>query len=574
MQKNVNEVHSLAALAVFRELYDTQNDIYGVISKFLTGIIISKKLTSFNLTQITNILNDSYEFGIPEAVIRTSLNRLKFLHKVHYDYQVKDFASVELSSDFKEMFSDITKDNNSILDDLVVYINKKSNAKLTTSEEDNLKHAFYSYLLDKSNGQAYRELISAFIVENQNNADFKIQLNKIHEGIILYTGLMYTNNINEIGTWKTDFTIYLDTEILFSYAGYNGELFKSQFDELHNYIKEINARAKKPLITLRYFQSIKNEIEGFFTKAEYIVSGQGSISPDATAMYSILKNCVTKSDVIEKKSDFYHLLEISGIREEYIEKNIDDADFEFNILDEGIVKQISAELNTNILEYLDNLNTVSLKRKHRNANSFDKVGFIFLTGNSKTLSIAWHNLVKRDGFVPLATSLHFCINKFWFLLNKGFGDNSFPKSLNVLNRAQIILCKELNSSLKDKYAQIKKQFDSGELDEDQVKARILYLRNNVRKPEEINADDVSAILDVMSEDSLTKFSRMQEYERRKSDMIQNENENLKEQLVKAKDEIVSAKIEKENMASLMTQELIDSKEKQLDLASKLLHKRG
>ncbi|RZB34659.1 MAG: hypothetical protein SRB1_00427 [Desulfobacteraceae bacterium Eth-SRB1] len=52
MQDIKKESQLLASLAVFRERYDSQKDIYGIISEFLNKIITSQGKHSFNLTEI------------------------------------------------------------------------------------------------------------------------------------------------------------------------------------------------------------------------------------------------------------------------------------------------------------------------------------------------------------------------------------------------------------------------------------------------------------------------------------------------------------------------------------------
>ena len=88
MDKIKEESRYLASLAVFREFYNNQKDIYGVISEFLNGVITSNKKYKFNLTEIKNLLNKTFEFDIPEAVIHTSLKRLSYLTLAQGTYSV------------------------------------------------------------------------------------------------------------------------------------------------------------------------------------------------------------------------------------------------------------------------------------------------------------------------------------------------------------------------------------------------------------------------------------------------------------------------------------------------------
>lgn len=60
----------------------------------------------------------------------------------------------------------------------------------------------------------------------------------------MLSGINYSN-LAEIGTWQTNLTIYLDTEILFHFAGYNGKIYKSLFEDFFTYVNEINGQARK-----------------------------------------------------------------------------------------------------------------------------------------------------------------------------------------------------------------------------------------------------------------------------------------------------------------------------------------
>ncbi|HNE05596.1 MAG TPA: hypothetical protein PLT08_13805 [Anaerolineales bacterium] len=75
--KNVKEESKLlASLTVFRELYDKQKDVYGVIAEFLKEVIVKNGKRKFNTTEITNLLNNSFDFSLPEAVVNTAIKRL------------------------------------------------------------------------------------------------------------------------------------------------------------------------------------------------------------------------------------------------------------------------------------------------------------------------------------------------------------------------------------------------------------------------------------------------------------------------------------------------------------------
>lgn len=95
MTETLEESKCLASLAVFRELYNSEQDVYGIISEFLIEIILSNAKHSFNLTEITHLLNNTYDFSIPEAVVRTSLNRIKSLNKEDGAYTLGNFTKLK-----------------------------------------------------------------------------------------------------------------------------------------------------------------------------------------------------------------------------------------------------------------------------------------------------------------------------------------------------------------------------------------------------------------------------------------------------------------------------------------------
>ena len=68
----------LASIVLFRGLYDNNKDIYDVLSEFIRATILLNMKWSFNSTEITLDLENTFGFNIPEAVIKSCLkNRLQ-----------------------------------------------------------------------------------------------------------------------------------------------------------------------------------------------------------------------------------------------------------------------------------------------------------------------------------------------------------------------------------------------------------------------------------------------------------------------------------------------------------------
>ena len=266
------QITSLASLAVFRELYNKQTDIYGIISEFLNDVISSHGKYTFTLTEITNLLNQSFGFSIPEAVIGTSLGRINHINKEPDSYVV-DKNLYQENKDISELKQIQIQNSNLIVENLFSFISQEKNIELGENEKEQIVQSFCSFLMDGTSGEEYSGYVSGFIIANDQNETFRNNLAKIREGVILYSGLTHNTKLNEVGSWKTELNIFLDTEMLFHFAGYNGVLFKSIFDDFFNYVTEINNTGKKKLIRLKYFTEVRERIERFFTKAEYIVKG-------------------------------------------------------------------------------------------------------------------------------------------------------------------------------------------------------------------------------------------------------------------------------------------------------------
>ena len=138
----------------------------------------------------------------------------------------------------------------------------------------------------------------------------------------MYAGIQYNDNINETGSWKDDYTIYVEQEILFHMAGYNGVLYQQLFQDFMGLVEEINRKAHKQLIKIKYFDSVRFEIESYFNNAERIVDGKETLDCSKIAMTTIVQGCENKSDVIAKKCAFFDLMKKKQIINQIINRKI------------------------------------------------------------------------------------------------------------------------------------------------------------------------------------------------------------------------------------------------------------
>jgi len=529
----MKEYNLLASIALFKTLYDNDKDIYDVLSDFIKAAIYFSKKWQFTSTDINILLDDIFEFKIPEAVVKTTLRkRLKKSGHLSLNNGLYTVVSEELRNDNKiyEAFHKKRESQNQIIGKLIEYIDKIENKILGDAEKELIKNNFCSYLMDNSYIGKYSDNISAFILQHQNDSKFKNELNSIKEGVILYSGIQYSSDLNTLGGWNTELAIYLDTEHLFNALGYNGIIYKDIFNDFYKLVSEINRNSLrkqgKKLIQLKYFEENKEEIDNFFYVAELIIEGKKTLNPSKIAMQAVLDGCVTKSDVIAKKAKFYQALKSKGIVEE--RKKEFYSDKELNIEDKEIIKELTELFKERNKEFDENefyhflklFTKINVFRKGKNNVGFERIGYIFLTGNNLALFISHHKSVKnRESDIPFATDIDFVTNKFWFKLNKGFSSKkSLPKSFDIITKAQIVLSSQINNIVADEYGMLKNKFKNGEITEEEAIAYNYELKRKSKRPEEIIPELIDeSVLFLNSENYIEDYLREQSILRKRAE---------------------------------------------------------
>ncbi len=524
MQKIDSSKKSLASLAVFRVLYDKDHDVFSVIKDFLSQIIHDKQLYSFTLKEITIFLNDTYDFSIPEAVVKTCLKRLQL--SVKNGCYAVDHKCFTINKEVISSQKVIEKNNEEVISLLFEYVESVKKRTLSEDEKRILISSFARFLLEGSSHE-HDEEISAFLITHNNNVDFKEKISTIREGVLLYEGIKYSNNLNNFKSLSSELTIFIETEILFHLAGFNGEVFQSLWSDFFGYVKEINRNSKSKKIHLRYFIETKNEIERFFNSAEEIVQKKKIIDPSKTAMLSIVNGCSSKSEVTTKKVAFFNQLDKLKIKQDDNRDYFQNSNHDFNIINSELLSKEEINDNRDILKML---NKVSILRKNSCNESFENIGFILLSGNSNSIKLAWNESIKSKGQVPLATTLDFLISKFWFKLNKGFGLNNYPRSFDLITKAQIVLSNRLNNAVNTTYDDLKKQYENKEISDEMVEGCLVELRKDTRKPEEITNECLDDVLHNISFSSVERCIEKQKILKEKVENTEKENTNLKAQL--------------------------------------------
>ena len=547
MERISDKRKCMAALAVFRQLYDSRKNIYKIISEFVKHIITKHGLKSFELQEIKNLLCQEYGFDIPSAVLRSSLKSLKNITSSSSGNFIvsKEFVQDKENEEFSKISNEAEEKNQRIIDSLISYVSEKQGS-LSDSEKEKLSKAFCVYIIDDTTNVEYKDLISSFLLINEENDEFIHQLNQIKQGIIIYIGLTYNVDRNSVDSIDRSLNIYLETEILFSMVGYNGILYQQLFNEFYMQIAEINKRANKTLVRLFYFIDTQKEIESFFSAAEHIVRGEMTLDPSNSAMNLIVNGCSKPYEISSKKTDFYSQLKENGVELDNQERYYDRDNQQYNIDYNGVLSSpdFVAENDEDVNRCLSLLNYISIKRGGKDQKYFRNIGHILLTGNNLTFKISSSPCIKKEKTVPLATSLGYLTERFWLSLNKGMSNSMNLRSFNIITKAQIVLSSSLSESIGKIYKELLDEDKEGKFDSERNKQDLADLHSKIVLPENIKSENEDSYLKTISLTDISTFRAEQELQREalknESEAIKIENESIKthsEAIQKEKEEV-------------------------------------
>lgn len=568
---------SLAAVTVMRELYDTGKDIYDVLANYLKLLIINEHMNDFSSAEITEKINRNNSFKLNESVVKTALKRLN-INRNHgiYTVDISFFDNEKVN-----ILDNQIKQNQVLLENLYDFIQTESSEILTKEKKEIVQKQFYSYLLNEDTSDEYSLLISKYIMKSSIDDKYMSIINRIKEGYLIYEGICYSTDLSNLGKWTIELNIYLEQEILFYIAGYNGEIHKSLYQQLLDYIEEINSsnKSRKKYIKLYYTQDVKEEIEAYFRGAERAFEKGEIINPAKKPMLHILKDVRTKSDIQTKKVQFYNLLSGHGIllkefdfftqeNQEY--SRVDNDVYQYN------VKNIEADReNDYIMKCTDKVNQIEILRQNRNVGLKD-IKHILLTANGTILKCAYSKYAYQSGEVPKATILDFLLNKFWFELNKGFGKGVSPKTIDMVSRARMVLSLLTTNKISKAYDDIKNKYENGEVTQKEVASIISELRTHSKTPDEINnenlAEDISFLNDFDINRQIEDLKREElarEADQKKIVFLESQLEKMKIEKITAAEQQKKREEENENRIKALEGKFNESKKENDTLNQKI-----
>lgn len=508
----------LASVALFGELYDQRHDIYDLVADFLRAAIIGEARWIFTSSDANKLLRNHFDFELPEAVIRNTIrNRLVrsgFCAQAGSVFNVLEPAQ-QSNGTVEIEFSRLKRKYDSIFESLYKYAEKFEG--IDRSNRAAIREYFSRGILGEQVPEIYSRMNSAFIVANQNGDGFQDALNQIREGLVIYSGIHSQPNLNELGTWNTDLVLFLDTELIFSLAGYNGIVYQTLFDDFYSLVREINTkhhgRGGQSRISLRYFQEVADEIDSYFKASESVLKGYGA-KPLKPAMQAILNGCGSVDDIFIKKAKLLRRLETEGI---FVADSMSIREtIPFNVESSELLGEITREYGgrstydeNDVATILQQFTRVNAIRHGMNDVGFERCAAVIITGDGLTRSLANHPKVKfADRDFPFAIDLDFVTNKFWFKLNKGFRNKQeLPKSFDVVTRSQIVLAAYGGSAISDRYSRLVAKVEAGEIDR-AVAVHVLHgLRTSPFKPEDIIPETVPALLELLGDPDLEHYSK-------------------------------------------------------------------
>ena len=316
-------------------------------------------------------------------------------------------------------------------------------------------------------------------------------------------------------------------------------------------VRSANANGRE-IISLRYFSDVKSEIEEFFFCAGEIADGKKVRPIYKPAMIAITSGCSDSSDVISKKADFDHDIKYGfGIKEDPMKSYYGEDLFDFNLED---FKYLEEDQSTSKKETAIKL--VSNIHKLRSGVIFqnDLESEHLIVTNTKLILEVSKNHVDRikaekgiETISGFAVSLDRITSLLWYKLGRGFGNNSFPVSVDAALQARRVLSASIAKKVERVFSETKEDYEKGIISLEKLAARYVALKSKPIKPEELCGDDIENTMDFSPE-----FLRRFEVE-----------VETKEKALKEKDSVIEAMRENAKAERSEAQAIIVNKDKEL-----------
>lgn len=522
-----NKQKCMAALAVFRTLYDRKKNIYDVIAEFANLDIAQHDRLSFFTHEMAGWLNEAYGMNVPDAVVERVLTRLKFVKKLGSQQYVVDNSDAAKKGvwKLKSEMQDAESARKMLVEALIRYAAERKNESLSDEDREQLCKDFYSFVIDTAAvGTKYGDTISSFVVSISNDEAMRNAMNAVRQGVIVYEGLSYsTTGYGQIDALDQPITLYLDTEVVFDMMGFNGELHRKVFDEFYAYAQQINHRNKKDTIRFRYFDETYKDIENYFASAEAVVRRERQLDFSRPAMRYITERCHESYQVAELKGELYAQLAKRNVTRDGQDDYCDSGNAQYTIESNDAIEKYSGEYDAgSVSRTLHLLSCISIKRKGRSLKTFRNIGHVLVTRKTLAFRLSKDREVTIGKSLPLAMDMFGLTNQFWMALNKGIAiDSNLPTSFDVVTKARMALGAIISETVSNQFKKIQEDHRNNNLSDEDYKRNIAFLSKQCVSPERITADNVESLVvspqqmdDYLAEMSLKDERHKHEMERK------------------------------------------------------------
>lgn len=538
----------LASIALFGIYRNKNLDTYDLVAQYISAVIAQKQYSSFTPDAMQSDLKELYQIDIPLGVIKSVCrNRIE-----EVTLKNKEFICDLLPKDeIEKEYNTLTADYDQLFNALIAYVKKETEVYT----DQTIKDRFADYLVEGSiEDTKLNNLYAAFISSNQSDKDIRQKIDLLSSGLISYNGLSYTETAGTSGAWIDKLTIYLDTEFLFSCAGYNDSYPQAVFQELYDLIKEINAsyrrRTKKEdnLVELKYLKDTRDVYQSLINTAKSLKENNGVPDPSKKALLKIMSESVTAFDVNTHQAkidsaikDTYHII--------YDDKDYSSfiTDPRYVLYDEKTVTAIDGKLNpqkdentTHKIDYYSRVFTIiNGLRGGQHVGIFEQCRYIFLTGSR--IGHGTSKAARADNkTVSFATDIDFLVSRFWFKLNKQLVTNHIPVSLDIVARSQATLTREVSRKVKLLYEELRLK----NLSEDEQKSLYANLTEAERFLEPYNStftEDVLTFIDYQNIDDMIKDQKILKQKAAEAEKVKKELSEMKSQLAQREEQIAGMK---------------------------------
>ena len=466
----MNNLRLICSLATWRTLKGQQKTPSDIIAIFCQDVIGHKYATlPFSVEELQQELQRVYGFELPNSVIDEILSKTLsgILDKNADKYKLTQ--EIKNTIDLSASIANYEKQYQNFSNDLLSFLKSKPMNKSPKEALD----LFNEYLLRENTDKTLDKEIFVhfgnFLLQNEQK--YKELLQVIKEGCILYDGLTYniskTKNINKL-------ILFLDTEIIFSARGYNGELHKKKFDEFYRLVCKYDEN--RLLMPLYYDESIETEIEQFFYKAKQIKKQKNANYRLTPAMIYLMEHFQDEIEIETEQSHLFYELKrdfkiqkygdnkMSGGEKQYEELLDEYKDFNLENMEAlNNIKQEIKNIEYFNYEHIDSeiegsikiLNLINLIRHLCPTRFFEAKAFL-ITNTALTNTISWHKDIMSGKNIPLSTKLDFITARLWELLESSLGNKL--ETLNPIFKIQVLLKEILCDKLDKQYTKAQQDY--------------------------------------------------------------------------------------------------------------------